>query len=778
MGLFLGMKKKRIFFTPIVRAGKSRRDDSLLIVDFNLRKVMGIRTIPSPVRDKILVKNSSLLSPPSPVRDVIGRKIFRPLRDLGFGRSFFYQYCVPNGTKKNEYVLQNLHIFYTPSEGLTCCRSVQVLSLRNLVADRLMRFFIAAMTFVLGIGSTAVFSQPNKPFSYYAEKCPACDALILNNKRTYTIKEGKHGLEITSEDVRELLILGNNIAPFVEDDVSYSSLVPLTKIEAYSLVPEGKSYKKYAVAKFEEKHADESDIFYHDYKEKVFLYPNLTQGAITYYKTLHELKEPRFFGKFFFGSFTAVENAELKVVCPNNVQFTYRLFGYDTAKIKFSVTQKGNNKIYHWQMSDIPKYYRSSNHVSAHYFLPHIVLSLESYQPANKPVQYFFPDVQHLFGWYIDMMQPSQTQPDSLMRAVTDSLIAPLHTAIEKVKAVYYWVQDNIKYIAFEEAYEGYIPRNPSDVFRWRYGDCKDMAFLLYTMLKPYHLHVAPAWVGTRSLPYKYTELPSLSTDNHAINVFEDKEGKRYFLDPTSAGLNINFPSNFIQGKQCLVYESDEKYRILEIPIVQAADNKDDTQFNLTFSGDTLFGKGSCFLSGYPAQKAIAAIQRSGSRKQEVYQYLFSVGSNKFKLDTVYAVTTSRDSGFRANYTFNIPNYIASTKDEIYINLNLDKELANARWEQKYTIPLEYDYLTETVYTTIFEIPPDYKLEYIPENMEIDNEIFSVGFIYELKNTAVHFKKYLILKKLVIPIELFGLYNETVDAVCKMYKQCIVVKRK
>ena len=632
--------------------------------------------------------------------------------------------------------------------------------------------------FFLLLGVVTAFSQPSKPFSYYVEKCPACDAVILNTKKTYTIKEGKQGLEITADNSMEMLIVGNNVAPFVEDEVSYASLTPLTKIEAYSLVPDGKSYKKYPVTKFEEKHSTDRNIFYHDYKEKVFLYPNLTQGAVTYYKTQHKLHEPRFFGNFYFGHFTAVENAEFTVVCPNNVKFSYRLFGYDTAKITLSVTQKGNNKIYHWQMKDIPKYFRTSEHVDLHYYIPHIILTLESYQPAKSEMQYFFPDYQHLFAWYVGMIKPSQMQADTAMRALTDSLLAPLNSDMERVKAVYYWIQNNIKYIAFEDGYEGYIPRNPSDVFRWRYGDCKDMAFLLYTMLKPYHLNAMPAWVGTRNLPYKYTELANINTDNHLINVFEDTDGKLYFLDPTSRGLSIDYPSGATQGKQCLVYQTDDSCRILEVPVVPPKKNIVDIQYNLTFSGDTLLGKGNCFANGYPAQHIIAAVQASGTKKQETYEYMFSVGSNKFKLETAFSQMMSRDSGFMANYAFTIPNYITSTKEDTYINLNLDKELANARVEQKYIIDLEQDFLTENVYTSIFEIPDNYKLEYLPETMEIDNDILSVGFVYQLKGNTIHFKKYLIYKKLIIPVESFDLYNKTVDAACKMYKQCIVLRKK
>lgn len=622
-----------------------------------------------------------------------------------------------------------------------------------------------------------MWAQPAKPLSYYLEKCPDCDVVTLNRQRTYTLKEGKEGLEIFSDETFEMLILGNKIAPYVEEQVYYSSLAPLTKIEAYSLVPEEKTYKKYPVTKFNERHSTERNVFYHDSKEKVFLYPNLKQGAITCYKMQHQLKELSFFGKFFFGDNIRVENAELTVICPNNVTINYQLFGYDTERVQLTITQKGGNKIYHWQMTDIPKYHRTSNHVGARYYLPHIFLSLETYQPPQKPVQYFFPDLQHIFQWYVNLISPSQMQPDSAMRALTDSLLTPLHSDIEKVKSIYYWVQDNIKYVAFEEAYEGYIPRNPSDVFQWRYGDCKDMAFLLYTMLKPYHLHVMPAWVGTRSSPYKHTEFQQFFIDDHLINVFEDRDGKLYFLDPTSAGLSIRFPSEFIQGKQCMAYQSDEAYRILDIPVVQPQENKIDFQMSLSFWGDKLIGKGTCFADGYRAQTLISAIQNAGNRKLEKYAYFFSTGSNKFKLDTAYSEFMSREEGFKAHYTFNIPNYITTAKEEVYINLNLEKELANSRIEPKYIIPLELDYLTNDVYTTTLEFSTNYKLEYLPESFETDNEIFSAGFIYEYNDNVIHFKKYLIQKMLIIPVEWFGLYNETVDTLCKMYKQCIVLKK-
>jgi hypothetical protein len=189
-----------------------------------------------------------------------------------------------------------------------------------------------------------------------------------------------------------------------------------------------------------------------------------------------------------------------------------------------------------------------------------------------------------------------------------------------------------------------------------------------------------------------------------------------------------------------------------------------------------LFGKGIYAAIGYMAKRIIAEVQSAGTKKHQVYEGLFAVGSNKFKLENIFPVM-SRDSGFMAIYSFTIPNYITSTKDEVFINLNLAKELANEQWEPKFVIPLEFDFLAEEIYTIVFEIPKNYTLEYVPKNLEIDNEIFSAGFIYELKDNTLRFNKYLIRKKLMVPIELFNLYNKTVEEVCKMYKQSIVLKK-
>ena len=104
-------------------------------------------------------------------------------------------------------------------------------------------------------------------------------------------------------------------------------------------------------------------------------------------------------------------------------------------------------------------------------------------------------------------------------------------------------MQDNIRYIAYEDGYSGYIAAGAQDVLAKKFGDCKGMANLLTEMLKlaGYDSHFT--WIGTRQLPYPQS-MPALCVNNHAICTL-NFSGKTYFLDATEnydSSLHFSWP--------------------------------------------------------------------------------------------------------------------------------------------------------------------------------------------------------------------------------------------
>jgi len=54
----------------------------------------------------------------------------------------------------------------------------------------------------------------------------------------------------------------------------------------------------------------------------------------------------------------------------------------------------------------------------------------------------------------------------------------------DKIKAIYYYVTSEIRYVGLEFGIGGIMPHSAPSIFREKYGDCKDKAILLITMLQ------------------------------------------------------------------------------------------------------------------------------------------------------------------------------------------------------------------------------------------------------------------------------------------------------
>ena len=142
-----------------------------------------------------------------------------------------------------------------------------------------------------------------------------------------------------------------------------------------------------------------------------------------------------------------------------------------------------------------------------------------------------------------------------------------------QAKALYNWVRNSIKYIAVEDGLGGFIPDNPSAVARKRFGDCKGMSCLLATMMRHAGLDAHECWIGTRDIPYTYTENYTPFVDNHMITAYKHNN-TWYFLDATDEFIPFGYPSAFIQGKEALIGIDKENYVLETVPVMSPPASK------------------------------------------------------------------------------------------------------------------------------------------------------------------------------------------------------------
>jgi len=97
-------------------------------------------------------------------------------------------------------------------------------------------------------------------------------------------------------------------------------------------------------------------------------------------------------------------------------------------------------------------------------------------------------------------------------------LVAGKKTDLEKIRAVYGWVVKKIRYVPWEFGVHGFKPYRATQVFERRFGDCKDTALLISTMLGMIDIECYPALIASSSSrPEEDFSLPLMSHFNHCI---------------------------------------------------------------------------------------------------------------------------------------------------------------------------------------------------------------------------------------------------------------------
>jgi hypothetical protein len=96
------------------------------------------------------------------------------------------------------------------------------------------------------------------------------------------------------------------------------------------------------------------------------------------------------------------------------------------------------------------------------------------------------------------------------------------------------FVQDEVRYVGIEVGMGRRRPSDPDTTFERRYGDCKDKAALLVSMLRAADIVAWPALVSTTHGLKVHESTPSPDVFDHVI-VSAMLEGTTYWLDPTLA---------------------------------------------------------------------------------------------------------------------------------------------------------------------------------------------------------------------------------------------------
>ncbi len=499
------------------------------------------------------------------------------------------------------------------------------------------------------------------------------------------------------------------------------------------------------------------------------------QGSVRKIYFDKKYNDAKYFTLLYFHDKYPTENKTINIKVPNWLDVELKEINFDGYDIIKEKTTNGGFTNYTYTLKNIESMDKERNAPGPSYNYPHLMVLVKSHNKNGKTVE-LFNSTKDLYKWYKELVNGMENDPELIIPKVKEITKGKTND-LDKIKSVYYWVQDKVRYIAFEDGIAGFQPDNCQNVFKNKYGDCKGMANLTKFMLKEAGYDARLTWLGTKRIAYNYDEHPSLSTDNHMIcTVIHDN--KKYYLDPTEKYNTFGQYAERIQGQQVLIEDGDN-FILDRIPSMKSQDNVEKSIVKLKIDEEELIGNAKLTYNGESRSHLLYNINHTETDQlDDALEHYISRKDKNFELRNLeHSDIENRDQTFELTYDYTLENAVSSFGDEIYVDLDYYKEYGQFIFEER-----EQDYLfrnkIKIVLETELEIPVGYKISELPEGMNEKHKDFSFKVEYKDLGSKILYYKEISIDNAIVKNSDFTKWNDCVKKLGEIYQNQLVLQKK
>jgi hypothetical protein len=339
----------------------------------------------------------------------------------------------------------------------------------------------------------------------------------------------------------------------------------------------------------------------------------------------------------------------------------------------------------------------------------------------------------------------------------------------DKAEAIGEFVQKQIRYFVIERGIGGNQPHPAGDIFRSRYGDCKDKATLLSAMLASVGIHSDIVLVDTARGAID-SEAPS-TEGNHAIAAIEiphgyesprlhsvvtAKTGRRYLIfDPTWTYTPFGQLEDNLQGSYGVLVEGAES-QIVQLPVLDPLLNRVDRTAKFALSGDgTLTGSVTEDRFGDLAEYTRSMLQLADEKQREKYLNRvkgrdFSEASmTDFKAENVDALNKDLITSFHieADHFASSVGPLLMVRPRVLgsLQLHVDRERRLVAVDLEQTMEAKDDFS--------IELPKGYAIDELPEPVKVDMGFASYQSSTVQEGQSLHYKRTYTVRQVTVPAE-------------------------
>ncbi len=541
------------------------------------------------------------------------------------------------------------------------------------------------------------------------------NAVVLLDDQTTTVKENG---EIVNQGRRIIKILraeGRRLADF---EVHYRSDSKVNYLHGWSITSKGQEYE----AKDISERSVSSYEVYADIKAKMIHVPGGDVGTVVGFE-YEQQSRPYIFQDFWdFQSFWPVEKSRYRLHLGSGWRFKAEWLNHEENK---PTEEKGDLV---WQLSDIPRIELEPHRPPSDALAGLMVVTFLSDKAPDKTYQNW----PEFASWYSRLSSGVRDSTPALQQKVKD-LAPATQSPMERIQALAHFAQHDVRYVEISIGIGGWRPHAAGDILGNKYGDCKDKATVLSSMLTQIGVKSYYVLVNTERGTFKANSPPQARFDHMilAIALPDASYGKSMpavYEHPALGHLLIFDPTNeHVPFGQIPFYEQDnygllvgeQGGELIHLPLSSPESNGVRRISRLKLLPDgSLQGDVEEVHSGFMAMAARGVLQHEtdSDRKKLIERFVGGNLSNVQvdNLELVNANDTDKDLIIR--YKITADHYAKTVGALLLVRPRVLGELAGG-WDPNKPRHYAYDFPAPFLSSDQVEIslPDGFKVDELPD---------------------------------------------------------------
>lgn len=625
---------------------------------------------------------------------------------------------------------------------------------------------LACLSVVLSVAAPRALGNDAPPWMHALTSAPLpkydekTDAVVLYTEEILTVQPDGKMKELDRIVYKILRPGGRNLG---KQEFHFDSETRITHIHGWCIPMQGKDYE------VKDKDVTERGLWgeelFSDLRVKVIEVPAADPGNIIGYEIEHEGRRYVLQDEWPFQYIFPVADARYTLQLPPG--WEYKAVWVNHGEI---VPSSAGSNQWQWELKDVPGIEREE---AMPPWTAVAGLMIVTLIPAGG-AGHGFLTWPEMGAWENGMVQGRREASPQIKEKVAE-LTAHDMTPLSKMMALAEFMQTDIRYVAIELGIGGWQPHAAPEVFSHRYGDCKDKATLLSTMLREAGIDSYYVIINTRRGDVTPATPPHIGSFNHVIlairmpegvsdgrvvaTMQHPKLGKLLIFDPTDELTPFGSLRGSLQGSYGLLV-TPEGGELIQMPQQRPDGTVRTAKVSLDVQGG-LKGDVREVLAGDAAwrQRVELRYVEKASDRIKPMENVMSQSLGSFVI-TKATITNLKEPTLplEYNWSFQARDYAKQAGNLLLVRPRVLGVKAWGVLETKEPRKYPVEFRGPERDTDIFEIelPAGYEVDDLPPPMDVEYTFGSYHSKTMVEGNVLHYTRTYEIKELSVPLTQAG----------------------